>query len=166
MKTIGIISDTHGTVVPRVLSFLEKCDYIWHAGDIGNLSTLQQIENKTNTIAVFGNIDDYQVRRACKEIAIYTCEKVKVVMMHIGGYPQHYTKLAKEVILREQPNIFISGHSHILRIIYDKQLKLLHINPGAAGNHGFHTHITAIKLIIDEDNIRDLEILELPRKPH
>lgn len=164
MKKIGLISDTHGMIIPRVFSFLADCDLLWHAGDIGNIRTLEEIESIKPLTSVYGNIDDHKVRSATKETAVFWCEKVKVAMIHIGGYPGKYTAQARNIIREERPNLFIAGHSHILKVMYDKANELLYINPGAAGNHGFHQAITAIKFIIDGDQIKDMEVFELTRK--
>jgi len=164
VKKIGLLSDTHGTLIPRVFSFFEDCDFIWHAGDIGNLETLDKLQNFKPTTAVYGNIDDTTVRKACNEIAVFRCEGVKVVMTHIGGYPGRYTPLAKTLIRKENPQLFVAGHSHILKVMYDNTHQLLYINPGAAGNSGFHHVMTMIKFNIDKDQITDLEVLEIDRK--
>lgn len=164
MKKIGLLSDTHGMLIPRVFSFFTDCDLIWHAGDIGNIETLEKLEAFKPLTVVYGNIDDHKVRAACKEAEVFWCENVKVAMLHIGGYPGRYTPQARAIIKQHQPKLLIAGHSHILKVIYDQKNKLLYINPGAAGNHGFHQMITAVKFIIDGDQIRDLEVLELTRK--
>jgi len=164
VKKIGLLSDTHGTLVPRVFSFFEDCNFIWHAGDIGNMETLEKLENFKPLTAVYGNIDDMQVRKACPESTVFRCEGVKVAMTHIGGYPGRYTPLAKKLIREQKPTLFVAGHSHILKVMYDSTHQLLYINPGAAGNSGFHQVITMIKFSIDKDQIKDLEVLELDRK--
>ncbi|MDP2723366.1 MAG: metallophosphoesterase family protein [Bacteroidales bacterium] len=164
MKKIGLLSDTHGTLLPRVSAFFEQCDEIWHAGDIGNPETLQNLENLKPLRAVYGNIDDTKTRSACKETAIFKCEDLVVAMVHIGGYPGRYTPLARKLILESKPGLFISGHSHILKVIYDNKHQLLHINPGAAGISGLHKVITAVRFKVEKDRITDLEILEIDRK--
>ncbi len=164
MKKIGLLSDTHGTLIPRVFSFFEDCDFIWHAGDVGNMETLEKLENFKPLTAVYGNIDDARTRSAIKETAVFWCEGIKVAMTHIGGYPGRYTPLARKLIREENPTLFIAGHSHILKVMYDKQHQLLYINPGAAGNSGFHRSITVVKFTIDEQQIKDLEVLDLDRK--
>jgi len=164
MKHIGIISDTHGDIHPRVFSFFKDCDEIWHAGDIGNIETLDNLSKFKHVRAVYGNIDGGKLRLYCKEYEVFTIEEIKVLMTHIGGYPGKYTQLAKQLISQHKPNIFISGHSHILKIIHDNKNNLLHINPGAAGNSGQHQYITLIRFTIDKGNINDLEVFEVPRK--
>lgn len=164
MKRIGLLSDTHGTLLPRVVAFFDSCDEIWHAGDIGNMKTLEKLELYKPVIAVFGNIDDTKVRSACSETAIFKCEDLLVAMIHIGGYPGRYTQQSRKLIFENRPGLFISGHSHILKVIYDKQHELLHINPGAAGTSGIHQVITAVRFVVEKKQIKDLEILELKRK--
>jgi hypothetical protein len=163
LKRIGLISDTHGYLHPRVSVFFKDCDEIWHAGDIGNIDTADKLSKIKPLKAVFGNIDGQDVRKAYGEIEVFQCEKVKVAMIHIGGYPGKYTATAKELIRKEEPGLFISGHSHILKVMYDEKNSLLHINPGAAGKQGLHKKITMVRFIIDEDNIRDLELFEASR---
>ncbi|MGM0612356.1 MAG: metallophosphoesterase family protein [Bacteroidota bacterium] len=165
MKSIGLISDTHGFVHPKLKSFLENVDEVWHAGDIGNYQIVTQLSNNKPFRAVYGNIDDSTVRKEFPEYLSFTIEKVKVVILHIGGYPGKYTSLAKQLIARENPDMFISGHSHILKAIYDKKNTLLHLNPGAAGRSGFHQYITFMRFVVDNGNIRNLEIANHPRSP-
>jgi uncharacterized protein len=163
MKIIGLLSDTHAYIHPRVSEFFSACDEIWHAGDIGDLKTSVSLSGFKPLKAVYGNIDGADIRRIHPKTLVFLTEKVKVVMTHIGGYPGRYEKDAKELILREHPKLFITGHSHILKIIYDKKLELLHINPGAAGKYGSHRSITMVRFVIDGDTIRDMEILDIPR---
>ncbi len=164
MKTIGLLSDTHGCIHPRVFSFFKDCDEVWHAGDIGSTDTFNKLSAFKPLRAVFGNIDDNDIRNLTDEFLLFTIEKVKVLIIHIGGYPGKYTRKAYNLINEHNPKLFISGHSHILKVIPDNKNDLLHLNPGAAGNSGFHKVITMMKFIIDNDNIRDLEILEIDRK--
>jgi len=163
MTKIGLLSDTHGHLDEKMLCFLADVDEIWHAGDIGTLSLIDQLKAIKPVRAVYGNIDATDIRQECPEISIFTIEKIKVVITHIGGYPKHYTAGIKNVLLAEKPQIFISGHSHILRVIYDKELECLHINPGAAGIHGFHKLRTMVRFTIHDANIKDLEIWEYKR---
>ncbi len=163
MKKIGLLSDTHGYLDPKVLNFFKDVDELWHAGDIGNLETANKLENFKPLRAVYGNIDDFYVRSAHPEVQLFDCEDVHVLMIHIGGYPGRYEKKVRDLIRTEHPTLFISGHSHILKIIYDKKNELLHINPGAAGNNGMHRVVTAIKFKIDGKEIMDMEILEIKR---
>jgi putative phosphoesterase len=166
MKRIGIISDTHGYFHPRVFSFFKDCDEIWHAGDIGNIETLDELYTFKPTRAVFGNIDGGNLRVSCNEYEVFNIESTKILMMHIGGYPGRYSQLARQLINKHKPNIFISGHSHILKIINDNKNNLLHINPGAAGNSGQHQYITLVRLTLDNGNVADLEVFEVPRQSY
>ena len=163
MKRIGIISDTHGFFDDKLINFLSKCDEIWHAGDIGNLGLLEKLENFKPLKAVYGNIDDYKVRSALKETIRFRVENKNIIITHIGGYPGKYEKKITEMFKTESPDIFVCGHSHILKVMYDKKYNVLHINPGAAGKSGLHKQRTAIRLIIDANDIRDMEILNIER---
>jgi putative phosphoesterase len=163
MKKIGLLSDTHGYLHPKVFEFFSGCDEVWHAGDIGNIETAHQLAEFRVLRAVHGNIDGSDVRSIHPGFLVFQAEDVKVVMMHIGGYPGRYVQEAKELIHREKPLLFISGHSHILKVIHDKKNHLLHINPGAAGKSGLHRVITLVRFTIEGSDIRDLEILEAQR---
>lgn len=163
MKRIGLISDTHGSISNRTLKFLENVDEIWHAGDIGTVSLADQLAQFKPLRAVYGNIDDHILRRMFPENQRFFCEEIDVLMTHIGGYPGRYEPRIRKEIQRISPKIFICGHSHILKVIYDKKYNCLHINPGASGNNGFHRVCTAVRFVIDQDNIRDLEVLEFER---
>jgi uncharacterized protein len=163
MKRIGLLSDTHGFIHPRVFSFYNECDEIWHAGDIGDYNTLSTLSDFKPVRAVFGNIDGGDIRSDLNEYEVFTLEGIKTVIVHIGGYPGRYSTLGRKLINDHKPNLFISGHSHILKVIPDKLNNLLHINPGAAGNNGFHKLITMVKFSINSGNISDLEIFECNR---
>lgn len=163
MRRIGLISDTHGTFDAPLREFLRPVDEIWHAGDIGSPELADVIASFKPLKAVCGNIDGGVMRRMFNEMLTFRCEDVTVVMTHIGGYPRHYTPAAVKAIQSLRPGIFISGHSHILKIIYDNVYDLLHLNPGAAGCYGFHKVRTAIRFGIDGADIRNMEIWELPR---
>lgn len=163
MRTIGLISDTHGYLHPRVLAFLENCNEIWHAGDIGDCKVIDSLPSDKLIRAVYGNIDGTQVRIRFPKYQVFMCEEVKVVMTHIGGYPGRYEKEAREKIIAEKPHIFISGHSHILKVIYDNKLNTLHLNPGAAGKNGLHNSITALRFKIEGIDIKEMEILDITR---
>ncbi|MBU8893747.1 MAG: metallophosphatase family protein [Bacteroidales bacterium] len=163
MKRIGLLSDTHAFTDEKIIDFFKDCDELWHAGDIGNIETADKISKLKPLKAVYGNIDGQEVRIVYPKIQSFTCEKVKVLMTHIGGYPGKYEKGVKELIKNFVPNIFISGHSHILKVIYDDKNKLLHINPGAAGKSGLHKLQTAVRFIIDGKEIKDLEVFEKNR---
>jgi len=163
MTRIGLLSDTHAYLHSRILDFIRDCDEIWHAGDIGSLETASELEKIKPLKAVYGNIDGQSVRLSYPEVLIFNCEQVKVQMIHIGGYPGRYEKKALDLIRTEKPKLFISGHSHILKVIYDKKNQLLHINPGSAGKYGLHHVITAVRFVINGDQIKDLEICEVER---
>ena len=164
MVKIGLISDTHSYFDPRFFDLFKDVDEIWHAGDIGDKKILEQLEGFKPYRAVYGNIDDATLRRELKKHERFMCEEVDVWMTHIGGYPGKYDKSVKEELFVDPPKLFICGHSHILKVIYDKKLDLLHINPGAAGRYGFHKVRTAIRFVIDKDIIKSLEIIELENK--
>ncbi|MBN2805917.1 MAG: metallophosphoesterase family protein [Prolixibacteraceae bacterium] len=164
MKRIGLLSDTHGFVEPKLFEFFKDCDEIWHAGDFGNIETADTLGAFKTLRGVWGNIDDHVLRRSFRRHLKFRCEGVKVWITHIGGYPGHYDKSVKPSIFDDPPTLFISGHSHILRVIYDKKYGILHMNPGAAGNHGFHKVKTLLRFVIDGDQIKDLEIMEIQRK--
>lgn len=164
MKRIGILSDTHGFLHPRLKSVFRDCDEIWHAGDIGNAGILLELNKLKPVRAVFGNIDGQEIRNTCKEYELFTIENLKVLMMHIGGYPGRYTNQAKELITKEKPDLFVCGHSHILKVMPDKSYKLLHINPGAGGKFGSHQVITMVRLEIEDGEFKNLEVVELPKK--
>ena len=163
MIKIGLLSDTHGYLHPRVSDFFSACDEIWHAGDIGNQETADLLAKMKPFKAVFGNIDGVTLRQSFREIEIFQCEQMKILMLHIGGYPGKYEPKTRKLIEEHRPGIFISGHSHILKVIYDKKYQLLHINPGAAGKSGMHKLITMIRFVIDGKEIKDLEIFEAKR---
>jgi putative phosphoesterase len=164
MKKIGILSDTHGFIHPGVSDFFKDCDEIWHAGDIGNIETADELSKHKPFRAVYGNIDDTKVRTEYPEYELFNCETVKVLLIHIGGYPGRYSQKARQLIQQHQPQLFISGHSHILKVMPDKKYKLLHINPGAAGKSGLHKKITMVRFTIDGDQIKDLDVFEADRK--
>ncbi len=165
MKRIALISDTHGTFDAALREFTRECDEIWHAGDFGGteLTLADQIAAYKPLRCVWGNIDGAHMRRAFQKFESFECEGVRVLMTHIGGYPKRYTPEAKAKIELLRPKIFISGHSHILKVIYDQQYDLLHINPGGAGNYGIHKVRTAVRFTIDGADIRYLEVGEWNR---
>ena len=164
MIKIGLLSDTHGFLHPRIPEFFSGCDEIWHAGDIGSAEVIEQLEKLAVVRAVYGNIDGQALRKDFPETALFTVEGLKVLMLHIGGYPGRYTPKARRLIEKHRPGLFVSGHSHILKVMPDNQYHLLHINPGAAGNSGFHKSITAVRFVIDNDRPADLEVLDIDRK--
>ena len=157
---IGIISDTHA-LFDRVLEeFLAPCDEIWHAGDFGSVEVADRIAAFKPLRAVYGNIDGGVLRRMFNDVALFEVEGVKVLMTHIGGYPRHYQPKALQHIHATRPKIFVAGHSHILKVIYDPVYDMLHINPGAAGKYGIHSVRTAIRFDIENGDIKNLEIGE------
>lgn len=160
---IGVLSDTHGRLLPSVLRFLEPVDEIWHAGDIGDLATLETLQSMKPVRAVSGNIDGNPLRSLCPEIQVFSAGELTVVMKHIGGTPSRYDRNALKVILEQRPGLFICGHSHILKVMFDRKQNLLYMNPGAAGTFGFHRSVTALRFLIDGKNMKDLEVLDLPR---
>ena len=163
MKRIGILSDTHGTFDAPLQEFLRDVDEIWHAGDIGSPELADHIARFKPLRAVYGNIDGGAVRLAWPEFASFRCEEVPVLMTHIGGYPRRYDPRALQKIETLRPKLFVAGHSHILKVVYDPVHDLLHINPGAAGCYGFHKVRTAVRLTIDGADMRDMEVGEWHR---
>mgnify|MGYP000038262378 CR=1 FL=1 len=164
MKKILLLSDTHSFIDDQILKFVKQADEVWHAGDIGNLEVTDTIKKLKPLRAVFGNIDGADARAEFPLDAKFTVEGVSVWITHIGGYPNKYYQRIREEIKLNPPKIFISGHSHILKVQFDKKLDLLHLNPGAAGNHGFHKIRTMLRFNIDKGNIKDLEIIELAKR--
>lgn len=161
MKKIGLLSDTHNTWDEKYEQYFAECDEIWHAGDIGSLQLAQRFETLKPFRAVYGNIDDFTTRRVYPEFTRFTLEGVDVLMTHIGGYPGKYDPRVRTKLLSNPPKLFVCGHSHILKVIYDKNLDCLHINPGAAGKYGFHSVRTLLRFVLDSGNIRDLEVIEI-----
>lgn len=162
MIRIGLISDTHGHFPNSVFKYFEECDEIWHAGDIGSIEVLESLRNFRKTRAVYGNIDGQEIRQETEEHLIFTVEGVKVLITHIGGYPGRYSPHARQFIDREKPMLFICGHSHILKVMPDPARPgLLHMNPGAAGIHGFHKVLTLLRFTIDSGKISNLQAIEL-----
>ncbi len=163
MKRIGLLSDTHGALSKRIVRFFENVDEIWHAGDIGTEKLADELAELKPLRAVYGNIDGHVLRRMYPETLRFFCEDVDVLITHIGGYPGRYEPRVRKMIYSSPPQLFISGHSHILRVIHDKKFNCLHINPGAAGSNGFHNVCTAVRFKIDGKNIKDMEVLEFER---
>ncbi|MEM0994665.1 MAG: metallophosphoesterase family protein [Bacteroidota bacterium] len=164
MKRIGLLSDTHSHLETSIFDYFESCDEIWHAGDIGNVKLVKQLMDFRPFRAVYGNIDGKDIRVDFSENLIFELEGVKVFMTHIGGYPGRYNARVRNIIVAEQPKLYICGHSHILKVQYDPKYKLLHVNPGAAGNHGFHKVKTITRFTLVEGNIKDLEVIELGKR--
>lgn len=161
MKKIGLLSDTHGFLDDAVFKHFDGCDEVWHAGDFGSLAVVDTLAAFKPFKAVWGNIDDKDIRTACPEHQRFLCEDVDVWMTHIGGYPGRYAPQVKPDIMLNPPKLFICGHSHILKVQFDPKLKLLHLNPGAAGKQGWHKVRTLMRFQIEEDRIEKLEVIEL-----
>ena len=162
-QKILLLSDTHGYIDEKIINYCKNADEVWHAGDIGNLEVTDRIKEVSILRAVYGNIDDKIIRSEFPLDHKFIVENVPVWMTHIGGYPYRYHPRIKESILLRPPKLFISGHSHILKVQYDKKLKLLHMNPGAAGTHGFHKVRTMLRFEIENTDIKNLEIIEMKR---
>ena len=168
MTRIGLISDTHNYLDETVFEHFKNCDEIWHAGDFGNIEIAEKLltcqapkSGQASLRGVYGNIDGNDIRSLYPEQIVFMCEKVKVMMRHIGGYPPGYNPETKKELLLHHPQLFISGHSHILKVIYDDKLNCLHMNPGAAGKYGFHKIRTLIRFVVDGKEIKDCEVIEL-----
>ncbi|MGZ3883044.1 MAG: metallophosphoesterase family protein [Bacteroidia bacterium] len=161
MKKILILSDTHSYFDEKLVKYIEQADEVWHGGDIGSLEVCRRIEKLKPLRAVWGNIDGTEIRKEFKENLVFNCEDVKVLMTHIGGYPGKYAPKVRGLIAAEKPGLFICGHSHILKIMFDNTYNLLHINPGACGVHGFHKVKTAVRLVFDGREMKNLEVIEL-----
>lgn len=164
MTRILLLSDTHGYMGDEILKYAKQADEIWHAGDIGNLQVTDQLSALKPLRAVYGNIDDAVLQREFPEHNRFMCEEVDVWITHIGGYPPKYNGRVRETITKNPPRIFISGHSHILKVMNDNKLELLHMNPGACGKHGFHQIRTMLRFEIDKKEIRKLEVIELGKR--
>ena len=160
MAYVGLISDTHGLWDPRVRDFLSPVDTIWHAGDFGTVEVFDAVSAFKPLTAVYGNCDGAELRRCCPPVQVFTLEGVKVLMMHIGGYPGRYDSRALQLIAAHRPDLFVCGHSHILKVMNDKHFNMLTLNPGAAGNFGFHTVQTALRFRIAGGRVTDMEVGE------
>ncbi len=163
MKKILLLSDTHGYIGHDIIKYVKQADEVWHAGDIGDILVTDEIKKLKPLRAVYGNIDDDKARMEFPEHNRFMCEDVDVWMTHIGGYPNRYDIRVRNEIKKNPPKLFICGHSHILKVMSDKKLGLLHMNPGAAGKHGFHKVRTMLRFVIDGKNIKDLEVIEFKR---
>ena len=161
MKKIGIISDTHAYWDSKYLHYFEPCDEIWHAGDIGSLEVAQKLAEFRPLRAVYGNCDGGDLRQMYRETCRFKCEDAEVLIKHIGGYPGHYDASVRSTLYANPPVLFVAGHSHILKVQYDKTLGLLHINPGAAGLQGWHKERTLIRLTVEGNKFTDCEVITL-----
>lgn len=161
MTRIGLISDTHGYLDDAVFRHFEQCSEIWHAGDFGSLDVLSRLQEFRPLKGVWGNIDGQEIRSVLPEKITWTCEEVNVYMVHIGGHPAKYAPGIKQELIKASARLFICGHSHILKIIYDGKINCLHMNPGAAGKQGWHKVRTLVRFTIDGKDIRDCEVIEL-----
>jgi putative phosphoesterase len=161
MKRIGILSDTHSCWDDKYLIHFAGCDEIWHAGDIGSPLIIDRLAGYCPVRAVCGNIDGRELRLRFKELLRFKVEECNVLMTHIGCYPGKYSPAIRNILRSEKPQLFIAGHSHILKVMYDKEIGCLHVNPGAAGRQGWHAVRTLVKLTIDGSEIKDLEVVEL-----
>ena len=161
---ILLLSDSHSYIDDRILEYAKNADEVWHCGDFGNLEVIEQLEKIKPLRGVYGNIDGTEIRKIFPEVLRFKCENVEVLMIHIGGYPNKYTPLAKKEIEEKAPKLFISGHSHILKAMYDQKNSLLHLNPGAMGKVGWHQMRTMMRFEIIGDQIENLEVIELGKK--
>ena len=164
MTRIGLISDTHGFLDENVFRHFENCNEIWHAGDFGNNEIAKRLKEKKRLKGVFGNIDGQEIKSEFPEQLVFMCEEVKVMIRHIGGFPPKYNPETKKELFIHKPQLFISGHSHILKIMYDDKLQCLYMNPGAAGKQGWQKVRTIIRFAIDGKEIKNCEVIELGKK--
>ena len=163
MKKILLLSDTHGHVDDHIMKYVKESDEVWHAGDIGTTQVTDTISNLKPLRAVFGNIDNHELRLSFPDELLFECEDMNIYMTHIGGRPGRYSKRISEKIKSLKPKIFICGHSHILKIQFDKVNQLLFINPGAIGKHGFHKVRTMLRFVIDKSEIKNMQVIEVKR---
>jgi uncharacterized protein len=171
MTRIGLISDTHGYLDEAVFKHFEKCDEVWHAGDFGSIELAKKLSDRwsdrdgqTKLKAVYGNIDEQDIRSEFPEQIVFMCEEVKVMIRHIGGSPPRYNPVTKKELALHQPQLFISGHSHILKVMFDEKIQCLHMNPGAAGWQGWQKVRTIIRFAIDGKEMKDCEVIELGKR--
>lgn len=163
MKKILLLSDTHSYLDDAIIKYVNQADEVWHAGDIGNLSVTDTLKKLKPLRAVYGNIDDPKARMEFPEDLRFVCEGIEVLMTHIGGYPGKYTPRTRKMLYQHPPKLFICGHSHILKVMPDKTLNLLHMNPGAIGKHGFHNVRTMLRFTVDNGTVDNLEVIEFKR---
>lgn len=164
MKRILLLSDTHDYLDKALEKYLTDCDEIWHAGDIGTSKVTDKLAKFKPLRAVYGNIDGTELRKTFPENQLFVLEGVKVFITHIGGYPGRYVARVKDIIIQEKPKLYICGHSHILKVMFDPKLQVLHMNPGAAGIHGFHQVKTMLRFVLDNGEIKNLEVIELGKR--
>jgi uncharacterized protein len=166
LTKIGLLSDTHGYLDEAVFEHFKNCDEIWHAGDFGSIELANRLATQSGLTVkgVYGNIDEQDIRSQFPEQLVFMCEDVKAMIRHIGGYPPRYNPETKKELLIHKPQLFIAGHSHILKVMYDDKLQCLHMNPGAAGRQGWHKVRTIIRFVIDGKNMKDCEVVELGKK--
>ena len=161
MTRIGLISDTHNYLDESVFEHFKNCDEIWHGGDFGTVEIANKLKDFKPFKGVYGNIDGMDIRKEYPEQLVFMCERVKIMIRHIGGYPPKYNPETKKEMLIHEPQLFISGHSHILKVMYDNKLNCLHMNPGAAGKQGWHKVRTLLRFNIDGTEMKDCEVIEL-----
>lgn len=161
MKRVGLLSDTHGTLDERVFEHFKDCDEVWHAGDIGSADVADRLESFKPLRAVYGNIDSYDLRLRYPEFNRFVVEGVDTLLTHVAGYPGHYAQSVRPILYNTPPRLLVCGHSHILRVMYDKWLKTLVVNPGASGKYGQQVVRTLVRFSLDKGDIRDLEVIEL-----
>jgi putative phosphoesterase len=164
MKRIGLISDNHGYFGEDIMKYLQEVDEVWHAGDIGNYESIVPIIEEKPFRAVYGNIDSGKIRTEFPLNLEFSCDGVKVFMTHIGGYPGRYRKRVKDILAEIKPDLYICGHSHICKVMYDDSLSLLHMNPGAYGRHGWHKIRTILRFSCDAGEIKNAEVIELGKR--
>ena len=164
MKKILLLSDTHGYLDPKVHKYINGVDEVWHAGDIGTTSVTDEISKLKTLKGVYGNIDGHELRNQFREYQIFICQGVKVLITHIGGYPGRYNARVKKLINKEKPELYICGHSHILKVMYDSKNKLLHMNPGACGIQGFYRLRTMLRFELNRGKIENIEAIELGKR--
>lgn len=162
---IGLISDTHGYLDPKVFDYFKDCDQLWHAGDIGSIEVLEQLKQFKPTLAVYGNIDGQELQKACPKDLRFNCEGLQVWITHIGGRPGRYDREVKQELNQKPPDIFVCGHSHLLKVMADPKLdRMLYLNPGAAGNQGFHHMKTLLRFEIVKGKVKNMEVIELGKR--
>lgn len=164
MKTIVILSDTHGFLDPKIPVHITGCDEVWHAGDFGSVIISDSLADMAKLRGVYGNIDGKEIRSIHPENQLFTLEGIQVFMTHIGGYPGRYQPRVKQILQQEKPDLYICGHSHLCKVVRDTEIGLLHINPGAAGIEGLHHMKTIIKLVLDNGQIKDVRVIELGKR--